>query len=43
MGLMDFDSQGLDLMGPDLTPSTDQGKGPILVPWNTLQLRVRER
>lgn len=43
MGLMDFDSPGLDLVGPDLTPSTDQGKGPVLDPWNVLQLRGSER
>lgn len=43
MGLMDFDSPGLDLVGPDLTPSTDQGKSPVLDPWNALQLRGSER
>lgn len=39
-GLMDPDSQGLGLLGPELTPSAEKGKGPALVPWNSLQLRV---
>lgn len=43
MGLMDFDSEGLDLVGPELTASTDKGQGPVLVPWDTLQLRIRQR
>lgn len=32
MGLMDLHSQGLDWVGPDLVLSTDEGKGPVLVP-----------
>lgn len=38
-----LDSQGLDWVGPDLVLSIDKGKGPVLVPWDPLQLRVREK